>query len=563
MSRLTRNCKLLQGLRRYLGARIPPAPEWHRKSPGVFDLRFILSLGILSVGLVGLAITSYGLLQSSQVSNDPLLIAHIALLALSFSMVLIILYMTQRYLWRPLTHVRNWALRLRAGNLNARLPRLAEGEIAKLARDINALADNFEALSSEMDQRVREQTEELARSNLSLEVLYDVAATLNMPKDLRSLLDEFMHIIRDTTGARAVAVRLLNDDGQLELVASLGLSEAVVKAEHHMPRDCATCGQSVSEGEVSKSQGNLPCQQIIGQPIVPAERPSMLSIPLSYRGDILGVYNLFLDRPGLEDDEDMENLLKTIGQHLGMAIGKARLDKEARRAIIARERSMLANELHDSLAQTLASLRFQVRVLDESLQQMGGLKVIRELEQVENSLEEAYSDLRQLIAHCREPDVEKGLLPSIEKLVSRFRKETGIHVFLQREWGLSNLPADYEMQVFRIIQEALSNVRKHSNANIVRILLRCNREGDYHVLVENDGDGFELPPRDERHPGEHIGLKIMEERARVLGGRLRIESEPGEGTRVELKFHYDPEAQAQDHNMLDELDNLSALESMR
>ncbi|RMG49726.1 MAG: hypothetical protein D6717_14595, partial [Gammaproteobacteria bacterium] len=71
------------------------------------------------------------------------------------------------------------------------------------------------------------------------------------------------------------------------------------------------------------------------------------------------------------------------------------------------------------------------------------------------------------------------------------------------------------------------------------------------------------PPRDERHPGEHIGLKIMEERARVLGGRLRIESEPGEGTRVELKFHYDPEAQALDHNMLDELDNLAALESMR
>jgi two-component system nitrate/nitrite sensor histidine kinase NarX len=269
----------------------------------------------------------------------------------------------------------------------------------------------------------------------------------------------------------------------------------------------------------------------------------MVSVPLQYRGQTLGIYNLFMDPPGIDNNPEMENLLKTIGHHLGMLIGKAKLDMEARRKIIMQERSMLANELHDTLAQTLASVRFQVRVLDESLQSNATPKVIRELEQVENSLEEAYSDLRQLIAHCREPDVDKGLLPSIQKLVSRFMTQTGINTYLQQEWALSNLPAHYEMQILRIVQEALSNIRKHSSANFVRILLRCDKDGNYHILIENDGEGFDLPDNIDGHTGEHIGLTIMEERARHLNGSLKIESEPGEGTRIEVNFHYDVEEQ--------------------
>jgi len=534
--------KPLLNLQRYLEAKTPPAPGWHRKSPGVFDVRFLTSLGLLAVCLVGLAITSFMLLKSTETDYHTL-IFHMGFMVFALLQVIFMLFLTRRYLWIPLTHVRNWALRIRAGNLNARIPELAEGEIAKLANDINALADNFQILSSEMDRKVKEQTEELARTNMSLEVLYDVAATLNMPRDLKSLLKEFMNIIKDTVDARAVAVRLLTDDGDMEMVASLGLSKQVMAAERLMPMNCAACGNTAQHGEITKSTGLKQCQSILGQPILPTSTLSMVSVPLQYRGQTLGIYNLFMDPPGIDNNPEMENLLKTIGHHLGMLIGKAKLDMEARRKIIMQERSMLANELHDTLAQTLASVRFQVRVLDESLQSNATPKVIRELEQVENSLEEAYSDLRQLIAHCREPDVDKGLLPSIQKLVSRFMTQTGINTYLQQEWALSNLPAHYEMQILRIVQEALSNIRKHSSANFVRILLRCDKDGNYHILIENDGEGFDLPENIDGHTGEHIGLTIMEERARHLNGSLKIESEPGEGTRIEVNFHYDAEEQ--------------------
>ena len=121
----------------------------------------------------------------------------------------------------------------------------------------------------------------------------------------------------------------------------------------------------------------------------------------------------------------------------------------------------------------------------------------------------------------------------MEKLISRFRKESGIHVLLQQEWQYSDLPPNMEMHVFRIVQEAMNNIRKHSNANTVRLMFRCDKQGQHTVLVENDGIGFEAPASSE-HPGKHLGLTIMRERAVHLGGQLRIESEPGNGTRVRV-----------------------------
>ena len=206
-------------------------------------------------------------------------------------------------------------------------------------------------------------------------------------------------------------------------------------------------------------------------------------------------------------------------------------------AATEQERNALAHELHDSLAQTLASLRFQVSMLNSTLSDEGQAAAQREIDQIKNGLDEAYTELRELLAHFRAPIDARGLLPAIEDMVSQFRKQTGIHTFLQKEWDSTRLPANMEMQVLRIVQEALANTRKHSQAQNVRIMLRCNAEGHYRVLIEDDGVGMNEPAFS-GHPGEHIGLSIMQERARYLGGELRIESEEGEGTRVLLTFRY-------------------------
>jgi len=119
-------------------------------------------------------------------------------------------------------------------------------------------------------------------------------------------------------------------------------------------------------------------------------------------------------------------------------------------------------------------------------------------------------------------------------MIERFNQETGISVFFQNETTDLNLTPAQEIHVFHIIQEALTNVRKHSEAHNARVLLSENTEGRYSVLIEDDGYGIAAPQTS--LPGEHIGLSIMRERAQRINGELSIESEPGEGTRVFLTF---------------------------
>jgi two-component system nitrate/nitrite sensor histidine kinase NarX len=110
------------------------------------------------------------------------------------------------------------------------------------------------------------------------------------------------------------------------------------------------------------------------------------------------------------------------------------------------------------------------------------------------------------------------------------------------------------MHIFRIVQEAMNNIRKHSNAQHVRLMFRCEENGHHRILIENDGRGFKMPTESE-HPGKHVGLSIMSERANYLGGDLRVESDPDEGTRIELNFTYSSDT---DHDPLQRLSEISS-----
>ncbi|HJP06016.1 MAG: hypothetical protein CL395_04010 [Acidiferrobacteraceae bacterium] len=199
------------------------------------------------------------------------------------------------------------------------------------------------------------------------------------------------------------------------------------------------------------------------------------------------------------------------------------------------ERTQLANELHDSLAQTLASLKFQVRVLDDTLRQDSEPAIWQEMERIESSLDEANVELRELIAHFRAPVSKHGLMSGIRRLLSRFRKETGTEAVLQNQAQDVELAPEEEIQVLRIVQESLANVRKHSRANMVRVLLSRDSTNRFRLVIEDDGTGMALQAGD--HDSEHhFGLAIMRERAAAVGAALSIESEPGEGTRVVMEL---------------------------
>jgi two-component system nitrate/nitrite sensor histidine kinase NarX len=257
---------------------------------------------------------------------------------------------------------------------------------------------------------------------------------------------------------------------------------------------------------------------------------------LRYQDELLGAYTLFVDRPGLAGREDIVELLATVGHHLGVAVAKYRSDEEARRLSILDERHALAHELHDSLAQTLASLRFQVRMLADTLSGTALPQAARkDLDRLRSGLDEAHKELREMLATYRAPLDLGGLVQALGSLTARLAQETEMHVLFQNDCRPFDLSASAELQILRIVQEALANIRKHAKAHTVRVLLTRHGGDAYVLLVEDDGVGFSAPRRS-AGPGEHIGLSVMEERARRIGAELRLESEPGEGTRVELVF---------------------------
>ena len=439
-------------------------------------------------------------------------------------------------LLKPLVELEQSVADVCEGEPWSTLPMETVGVLGPVTRDLDSLSGELIDLYEDMDNRVARQTRRLAQQTASIKILYDVAASINQMGYMDGLLLKFLPVIKEMVNGRAGTVQLISPEGKMRLVGSMGPDEILLSEQEQLPVRLCQCGRTLSSGEILCEHDAEACSRRIGRRMYTPEELGTVEVPLKFHGDLLGLYRVYVRQPGLAGREDLVDLLSTIGTHLSIAIAKQRSDDEAHRLSIIEERTTLANELHDSLAQTLASLRFQVRMLDETLEQSDAHKGARgELERIRNGLDEAHTELRELLNSFRAPMDERGLESAVQKLIERFRQEAGVSIFFQKRCRHVNLGASEEMQILRIIQECLANIRKHAKAHTVRVLLTCSNEGQYVLLVEDDGVGFD-DARPDGKPGEHIGLSIMDERASRLGAKLRIESEPGEGTRVELIY---------------------------
>ena len=365
-------------------------------------------------------------------------------------------------------------------------------------------------------------------SSSSLTLLYRITSALSSAHEEKQVLHDFLVLLKQHFDARAGSIQLINDDGLMDLVSYFGITEEQANSIQHAPIDGHLFSFETDViDEIQIRQNELEIDDL---------PPKQLCIPVRFKIRTLGVINLFVENE-IDINEELAYLLLSLGAHLGEFFERAHIEKKSRQQLVKDERNIIANELHDSLAQTLASLRFQVRILDQCLQLVGDFMAFKTIEAVEHALDEATTDLRELIAHCRVPIEQQGLVPAVKRAVEKFRKDTGIHILLQCEEQTLPLPSNIELNAYRIVQEALTNIKKHANAYIVRVLLSRDDDGNIRILIENDGKGFDQS-KIQSSEGEHLGLTIMKERARHLGGELKIESEPDEGTRVELSFRY-------------------------
>ena len=242
------------------------------------------------------------------------------------------------------------------------------GVLRSMARDIDSLNAELTDIYEDMEGRVARQASRLAQKTTSLQVLYDVASGINQSENLDELLLEYMGVFKRMVNARSATVHLVLQDERLRQVGCIDQEGRLYTEADLLPIRLCQCGIALSPGDILCTQDAKACSRRNGWRMFGPAEIERVSVPMWYHGDVLGFYHLYADRPGIYDGgEDVLDILNTIGGHLGMAVAKQRSDSEARRLSIIEERTSLAHELHDSLAQTLASLRFQVRMLDESL----------------------------------------------------------------------------------------------------------------------------------------------------------------------------------------------------
>ena len=495
---------------------IPHPIGWSQADRDISRRKFMRIIGGLICAALGVGLLGFCLVLFPEYANS-LWVAQLLCLVVLFGFVLAALACARKCFFDPLGHVRKWASEIRQGDFKARVPVADDEGFGKLSDDINRLAEWLETLANDAELQLKLQAERLSAKSQSLQLLYDAAVAVNRAPSDEQLIGEYLDSLRSILDARLGYAYIQTEKG-LKLITTF--SENPSSAE------------STNRATISLTEHDY----------------EKVEVPLKYKDRILGKYELYVEPDNEIIGSEVCDLLPSIGRHLGMALEKTRLERESLRLLAIEERTQMANELHDSLAQTLAALKFQVRVLDETMHQGDEPLIWQQMEGVENCLEEATVELRDLIAQFRgrESYRNQEVQDPIAQVIAQFKQRSDIQLFFQNRWGDVDMSQEMETQIARIIQEALANAQKHSQASVIRVLLRSEANGVYEAIVEDNGIGFSVP-NTPSHPGECIGLSIMKERAEQLGGSLTVDSECGDGTRVVLRVQLPGTSPAVDH----------------
>ena len=349
--------------------------------------------------------------------------------------------------------------------------------------------------------------------------------------DLTEALQPMLEAVVRLAGATAATVRLVDADGAAgALVATVGRS-AVSPATPW----CAVCDEAVNQAsECVRRHVCGAADQFVANTVTQVCR-HVAVVPLEHRARPVGSLALQFAAP-CRLPAEMSLLLKAIGELLGVTLENARLSRENLRMSLMHERQMMANEVHDSLAQALTFMRMRMSLLSDAIRQRDELRAFKYWGDVDDSLTNAHRRLRELITYFRSRMDPQGLVHALAETADGFFDRTGVTLTFENRVPGFCLPADREVEIFHIVQEALANVCRHARAR--RVELRLDRAGSgYEVAVVDDGVGMGAYP--ETDDAGHYGLAIMRERALRLGGRLTIDQAPGAGMRVRLSFPAD------------------------
>jgi signal transduction histidine kinase len=374
----------------------------------------------------------------------------------------------------------------------------------------------------------------LEARNAELLALHEAALDISGELEIDVVLQKVVDRARQLSDARYGALAVYATEGRIDRFITSGISPDERRQLGAPPVGKGLLGEVLKKGETIRVRDLHRHARSAGFPAGHPPMTSLLAVPILSRPPWRGNLYLADKRGAAEFDADDERTLQRFAAQAALAIDAAHLHRQVRGLAIAEERQRIAHEMHDGLAQVLASVITGTQAVREYLRGGRTDEAIRNLEQLTRAANTTYIETREGILALRaagsgtEQPVDRILLDYI----ADWQDRTGIAVRCSFDPGIS-LPPSTELQLVRIAQEALANVRRHSGARNVEVAFGESR-GELFLRVIDDGHGFD-EAAGARTGSPRFGLATMRERAQAIGGRLEISSRAGDGTQVELR----------------------------
>ncbi|HEY4641883.1 MAG TPA: GAF domain-containing sensor histidine kinase [Thermoanaerobaculia bacterium] len=389
------------------------------------------------------------------------------------------------------------------------------------------------AVSIVMVRAIGKMQSRLERHNQELLALHGAGLDVTAELGLDSVLNKVVAQACGLVGAKYGALSVVRDDGSIEAFITSGVSPEVRARIGPPPVGHGLLGVVLREGELlrltdigrdSRSHGFPPNHPVMR---------SLLAVPITCKGPFKGNLYLSEKNDGSQFTESDEETLVRFAVQAAVAIDNAHLHRQVADLAVAQERLRIAHEMHDGIAQVLGYVSTKTQAATEYIRQGKTDDGLDQLRQLGNAAREAYGDVREAIVDLRTlPGPSQSFEDVLREYADRWMDQTGIATQLIVDSTLELTPG-MELQLVRIIQEGLTNVRKHAKATTAKVDLR-RREGILFLTIADDGVGLQQTARNPT-VFPRFGMATMRERSESIGGRFVIDSTPGKGTTIRVE----------------------------
>lgn len=452
------------------------------------------------------------------------------LIFMAFIGTLVMIILLNLMIIRPVNSLHQGIQQMYNGDFSVRLTIEGEDEFAQLSAGFNAMANQLQQLYNNLEQRVNEKTESIAKKNRYLSVLYDFSQKLNQHHSLEELSRHFLQRLMLEFNATGGSVRLIDKTAnKIYSVVDEGIPPSLSQQMQCQQLGSCFCTKAAEQAKTAINNLNQHFSPHFSHCLA-AGFKMVLAIPIQTADKNQGIFNLhFSEEREISAEEIL--LLETLGQQLGIAIDNQRLTGKEKELAVFEERNLVAQGLHDSIVQSLSFLNIQLQLLQTAVKQQNNQQINTIIPLLQTGVQQGYEDLRELMSNFRSRYDDSQLEVAINAIIRRFSEQTNIPVTLKLDNLGKPLANNERLQILFIIQEALSNIRKHAQAKHINI--NIINHADVDILINDDGISFN-PEEVQSSHHQHIGLKIMAERAKRINAQLDIESTPMIGTTIKL-----------------------------